>query len=318
MHHRELGGVGDGGSDRFRDLPPKAGPWSIARSLSLPLSYVLYLSAQACQRFRYRQRRRRSNRARRVHLLASTSLPDTRDRRIPLRSLSTPQHPAQRARPTQGSQCSAPPRASPRRHNRTMYHRPAASLSELIHDYSYNYERQLSDELAGIESPRQYLSKRSPADKASSSRPAKVASGETTDDGNYNPPSAASFYIPSLPGLSAESTLTLYGGHIPSTVTAAGTGSASSATDSVVVESDAHLFFFLARAKHIAEKQKLILWLNGGRRIQVALQTHSPCPYSCEALFSCTSTRPGLLVVRRSLDGDRATADGRGQERGAV
>lgn len=28
--------------------------------------------------------------------------------------------------------------------------------------------------------------------------------------------------------------------------------------------SDAHLFFFLAKAKHIAEKQKLVIWLNGG------------------------------------------------------
>lgn len=79
---------------------------------------------------------------------------------------------------------------------------------------------------------------------------------------SYTPPTAASFYIPTLPGLPADSTLTLFGGHLPSTVTSSSIlGIDDDGSDD---PSDAHLFFFLAKAKHIDQSQKLVIWLNGG------------------------------------------------------
>ncbi|KDE04968.1 hypothetical protein, variant [Microbotryum lychnidis-dioicae p1A1 Lamole] len=72
--------------------------------------------------------------------------------------------------------------------------------------------------------------------------------------------SAANFYIPTLPGLSADSTLSMYGGHIPSLPSTPQVG-ATSATSS---ESDAHLYFFMLKARHIADKERTIFWFNGG------------------------------------------------------
>ncbi|SCV68627.1 BQ2448_748 [Microbotryum intermedium] len=72
--------------------------------------------------------------------------------------------------------------------------------------------------------------------------------------------SAANFYIPTLPGLPADSTLSMYGGHIPSLPSTSQVG-ATSATSS---ESDAHLYFFMLKARHIADKERTIFWFNGG------------------------------------------------------
>ncbi|BGP58777.1 Cell death protease [Rhodotorula toruloides] len=67
--------------------------------------------------------------------------------------------------------------------------------------------------------------------------------------------SAANFFIPSLPGQPADSSLTMYGGHIPSAPPKNGVPD---------TESDAHLYFFMVRNKHIADTERTLLWFNGG------------------------------------------------------
>ncbi|KAH9817334.1 putative carboxypeptidase KEX1 precursor [Melampsora americana] len=67
-------------------------------------------------------------------------------------------------------------------------------------------------------------------------------------------PSSADFYIPSLPGQPSSSSLVLYGGHLPFSPL----GSDTSPSD------DSYGFFFLNKARHIANKPVLMVWLNGG------------------------------------------------------
>ncbi|KAI5481486.1 hypothetical protein MNV49_004243 [Pseudohyphozyma bogoriensis] len=67
--------------------------------------------------------------------------------------------------------------------------------------------------------------------------------------------SAANFYIPTLPGLPADSSLKMWGGHIPSEPPVGGVAAKSS---------EAHLFFFMIRNRHIADKSRTIFWFNGG------------------------------------------------------
>ncbi|KAM0756169.1 alpha/beta-hydrolase [Meredithblackwellia eburnea MCA 4105] len=67
--------------------------------------------------------------------------------------------------------------------------------------------------------------------------------------------SAAKFFIPTLPGLPEDSTLTMYGGHIPSAPPVNGVADTTS---------DAHLFFFLLRNRHIADTERTVFWFNGG------------------------------------------------------
>jgi carboxypeptidase D len=65
-------------------------------------------------------------------------------------------------------------------------------------------------------------------------------------------PTAASFFVPngSLLGMPTNSTLTLFSGLLPS------------APANVVT--DAHLFFLLVRNRHIADRERLVIWFNGG------------------------------------------------------
>ena len=63
--------------------------------------------------------------------------------------------------------------------------------------------------------------------------------------------SAARFFIPSLPGQPADASVTMYGGHIPSAPPKNGVPD---------TESDAHLYFYLVRNKHIAETERTLLW----------------------------------------------------------
>lgn len=67
--------------------------------------------------------------------------------------------------------------------------------------------------------------------------------------------SAAKFFIPTLPGLPSSSTLTMYGGHLPSAPPKNGVKD---------TESDAHLYFFMLRSRHIADMERTVLWFNGG------------------------------------------------------
>ena len=67
------------------------------------------------------------------------------------------------------------------------------------------------------------------------------------------PLGAAGFYIPSLPGL-ASTTLSMYGGLLPSAPTVNG----------IKDTSDAHLYFHFVKNKHISSTPKLLIWFNGG------------------------------------------------------
>ncbi|MBW0463925.1 hypothetical protein O181_003640 [Austropuccinia psidii MF-1] len=68
-------------------------------------------------------------------------------------------------------------------------------------------------------------------------------------------PSSASFYIDSLPGQpkSTLRTLIQYAGHLPSHPPS----NSSPAPDS-------HLWFWLVRSKHISNREKFLIWFNGG------------------------------------------------------
>ncbi|KAG1806423.1 alpha beta-hydrolase [Suillus plorans] len=70
-------------------------------------------------------------------------------------------------------------------------------------------------------------------------------------------PSAASFYVPYLPGLHQDTThpLHIYAGHILSDP------DADSAASTDVL---AHLFFVMIKARKLADKERLMFWFNGG------------------------------------------------------
>ncbi|KAI1796104.1 alpha/beta-hydrolase [Ganoderma leucocontextum] len=70
-------------------------------------------------------------------------------------------------------------------------------------------------------------------------------------------PSAASFYIPTLPDLHQDERrpLRMYGGHLSSDPNAA----AASPADVT-----AHLYFFMIKARRTADKERILFWLNGG------------------------------------------------------
>lgn len=67
--------------------------------------------------------------------------------------------------------------------------------------------------------------------------------------------SAANFFIPSLPGQPSSSSLVQYSGHIPSAPIKNGQPDTNS---------DAHIFFYMIRNKHIADQERTLLWFNGG------------------------------------------------------
>lgn len=139
------------------------------------------------------------------------------------------------------------------------------SLASFVHAHSYNLEAQVAD---GVFSSK-LLGKRRVEPEAGPAPPDSTTAASSAAAKKWSPPTAASFYMSSLPGLDPESSLTLYGGHLPSTVT-----SDTPADDVAKQQSgdadgggDAHLFFFLAKAKHIAEREKLVIWLNGGKAV---------------------------------------------------
>lgn len=148
-----------------------------------------------------------------------------------------------------------------------------ASLASLIHSHAYTLDEQIADGVfhqgAAASSRGRSASSRRKLEKRRAEADASADEEEARQEGGaskYIPPTSASFYIPSLPGLAKESTLTLYGGHLPSTVTSATPNDevAQETDSSAEGGGDAHLFFFLAKAKHIADREKLVIWLNGG------------------------------------------------------
>lgn len=66
-------------------------------------------------------------------------------------------------------------------------------------------------------------------------------------------PSAAQFYVRKLPGLDNSSRVKLYAGHLPAFDVQQGEQ-----------DDEPYLFFLLSRAKHIADKPRLVIWFNGG------------------------------------------------------
>ncbi|KAF8138839.1 alpha beta-hydrolase [Boletus edulis] len=70
-------------------------------------------------------------------------------------------------------------------------------------------------------------------------------------------PSAASFYVPSLPGLHQDPThpLHIYAGHIVSDPNTTSAGN---------LDVLAHLFFVMVKARRAADKERLMFWFNGG------------------------------------------------------
>ncbi|GAA94377.1 uncharacterized protein L969DRAFT_96483 [Mixia osmundae IAM 14324] len=73
------------------------------------------------------------------------------------------------------------------------------------------------------------------------------------DDDGEHLPTAADLYIKSLPGLPSNSTLQMWSGEIP-----------SQPLDAESEKTDAHIFFLLVRNRHIADKERLVIWFNGG------------------------------------------------------
>jgi carboxypeptidase D len=73
-------------------------------------------------------------------------------------------------------------------------------------------------------------------------------------------PSAASFYVSSIPSLQNSSSLLLYAGNLPARPPAN--------LHSKEPENDAHLYFLLEKARHLGGgpggKRRLLLWFNGG------------------------------------------------------
>ena len=139
------------------------------------------------------------------------------------------------------------------------------SLASIVHAHSYNLEAQVAD---GVFQSKTLGKRRAePADTSGGAASSlKSSKAEAAASSKWTPPTSASFYIPSLPGLDPESSLTLYGGHLPSTVTSDTPAAevAQQQSGEATGGGDAHLFFFLAKAKHIAAREKLVVWLNGG------------------------------------------------------
>lgn len=137
------------------------------------------------------------------------------------------------------------------------------SLAALVHAHSYNLETQVAE---GVFSSKSLGKRRAEPEPADGGAGSKATGSSSSKASKWTPPTAASFYIPSLPGLDPESSLTLYGGHLPSTVTSDTPADEVATQQSSETDGggDSHLFFFLAKAKHIAEREKLVIWLNGG------------------------------------------------------
>lgn len=76
-------------------------------------------------------------------------------------------------------------------------------------------------------------------------------------------PPAASFYVPQIPLLPPTSAssppLTVSAGYLPARPPAAGGQGPAG---------DAHLYFVLERARHVADRRRLIIWFNGGEKAE--------------------------------------------------
>ncbi|KAH8918651.1 alpha/beta-hydrolase [Atractiella rhizophila] len=98
------------------------------------------------------------------------------------------------------------------------------------------------------EYPQAYPFKRALASASKKKRAGKRAPADL--------PPSSSFYVSSLPGLPASSTLSMFAGHLSS--------AATSPTSASTTPGDPNLFFLLMKNRHIADRPRLIIWFNGG------------------------------------------------------
>ncbi|KAL8280321.1 hypothetical protein RQP46_007238 [Phenoliferia psychrophenolica] len=63
-------------------------------------------------------------------------------------------------------------------------------------------------------------------------------------------PTREDLFVPHLPGLNNASRLSIYAGNLPST--------------EATSLSDAHLYFLLTMNRHVPDKERLVIWMNGG------------------------------------------------------
>lgn len=114
-------------------------------------------------------------------------------------------------------------------------------------------------------------------------------------------PAAADFYVPTLPA-APESRYTvddvlpvMYAGHLPASWSITGDGPGGREADAT---SDARLFFLLVKRMHVAERERLVIWFNGGVYILNVPQHRSRIfPSSLLLLLSCISFISLLMVV---------------------
>lgn len=109
------------------------------------------------------------------------------------------------------------------------------------------------------------------------------------------PPSAASFYVPTLPGLVRDPTkpLHIFAGHIVSDPDAKPPPSK---------DVSAHLYFVLTKARRTADRERLIVWFNV-RDMYVVL-----CTIDLNLVVDIG--RPWMLIIRWPHDGNWALENG--------
>ena len=100
-------------------------------------------------------------------------------------------------------------------------------------------------------------------------------------------PSAASFYVPSIPGIhqDPDRPLTLYAGHL------------SSEYNFTLLNSNQvtpHLFFILVKNRRTADKERIVFWFNASPPL---VKTYLSLPYQSP------SGRTWVLIIRWSHDG---------------
>ncbi|PLW11484.1 hypothetical protein PCANC_03686 [Puccinia coronata f. sp. avenae] len=82
-----------------------------------------------------------------------------------------------------------------------------------------------------------------------------AVSGSTNEDSSSDLPSSASFLVDALPGQPASTVQSIiqYAGHLP-----------SHPPSTLTPPPDSHLWFWLVRSRHIAKREKFVIWFNGG------------------------------------------------------
>jgi carboxypeptidase D len=104
------------------------------------------------------------------------------------------------------------------------------------------------------------LIQRAQLEASSSTRRGALTSRDGSPSSDQTQYTAASFYVPRLPKQPQDVQLPImYSGHLPASYSLR--DGPKAAKDA---QSDAHLFWLLVKAKHIADRQKLVIWFNGG------------------------------------------------------